>query len=151
MLGLPEETETDLKEIVSLVTELSRILRLNLSFNTFIPKPHTPLERASMATEAEIKEKTDFLRGHLKNNRYLSLRFHSYQQSFLEGILSRADRRMGRAILGAWQKGCRFDGWKEHFRFDFWTEALAEAKIDCRSILGAQPKEAILPWSHIVI
>jgi len=151
MLGLPEETETDLKEIVSLVTELSRILRLNLSFNTFIPKPHTPLERAGMATAAEIKEKTDFLRGHLKNNRYLSLRFHSYQQSFLEGILSRADRRMGKAILGAWQKGCRLDGWDEHFRFDFWTEALAEAEIDCRSILGAQPKKAILPWNHIVI
>ena len=151
MLGLPEETEADLKEIVSLVTELSRILRLNLSFNTFIPKPHTPLERAGMATEAEIKEKTDFLRGHLRHNRYLSLRFHSYQQSFLEGILSRADRRMGRAILGAWQKGSRFDGWNDHFRFDFWTEALAEAEIDCRSILGVQPKEAILPWNHIVI
>ncbi|MFH2068246.1 MAG: TIGR03960 family B12-binding radical SAM protein [Candidatus Omnitrophota bacterium] len=151
MLGLPEETEADLKEIVRLVTELSRILRLNLSFNTFIPKPHTPLERASMATEGEIREKTDFLRGCLKKNRYLSLRFHPYQQSFLEAILSRSDRRTGKAILGAWQKGSRFDGWDEHFRFDLWTEALSEAEIDCRSILEAQPENAVLPWSHIVI
>ncbi|MCX5641697.1 MAG: radical SAM protein, partial [Candidatus Omnitrophica bacterium] len=151
MLGLPEETESDLKEIIRLVTELSRILRLNLSFNTFIPKPHTPLERAGMATENEIKEKTDFLRGNLRNNRYLSLRFHSYPQSFLEGILSRADRKMGKAILGAWQKGCRFDGWDEYFRFDVWMEALAEAEIDCASILKAQPPEVILPWNHIVI
>ncbi|MFA5393197.1 MAG: TIGR03960 family B12-binding radical SAM protein [Candidatus Ratteibacteria bacterium] len=151
MLGLPEETEADLREVTKLITELSRILRLNLSFNTFIPKPHTPLERAGMATEEEIKEKTDFLRGHLKNNRFLSLRFHSYQQSFLEGLLSRADRKMGGTILGAWQKGCRFDGWDDHFRFDFWTEALAEAEIDCRSILAPQPERTILPWSHIVI
>ena len=104
-----------------------------------------------MATRDEIREKTDFLRGHLKNNRYLSLRFHPYQQSFLEGVLSRADRRTGRAIIGAWQKGGRFDGWNDRFRFDFWTEALAEAEIDCPAILGAQPKEAILPWNHIVI
>ena len=151
MLGLPEETEEDLRDVTNLITGLSRIIRLNLSFNTFIPKPHTPLERAGMAQEAEIKEKTAFIRGHLKNNRGLSFHFNPYNQSFLEGILCRADRRMGKAILGAWQKGSRLDGWSDYFRFDLWKEALAEAEIDCRSILGAKSKDAVLPWSHIVI
>lgn len=151
MLGLPEETDDDLREITKLIENLSKYLLLRLSFNTFIPKPHTPLERSRMATSGEIAEKTAFLKGRLKKNRYLSLDFHSYRQSCLEGILCRADRRAGKAILNAWKRGVRFDGWRNCFRFDLWKEALAEAEIDYEAILGGQSENAVLPWRHIVI
>ncbi|MFH0796794.1 MAG: TIGR03960 family B12-binding radical SAM protein [Candidatus Omnitrophota bacterium] len=151
MLGLPGETEDDLREIVSLIKELSRILFLNLSFNTFIPKPHTPLERCGMASGEDIREKKMFLQKSFGNRRYISPRFRSYGQSFLECLLARGDRRMSSVILGAWKKGARFDGWDEHSYFDLWEEALKESGINTEKMTGVLPENSVLPWSHIVV
>jgi len=151
MLGLPGETDQDLAEIVRLVRELSRILQLNVSFNTFIPKPHTPLERYGMAEKNVIAEKKEFLQKGLRSNRYLAVNFHPYEQSFLEAVICRADRRLAPAILGAWKMGARFAGWPEHFHFSVWESALAEHEIDPGHFLGPKTAEAVLPWSHIMV
>jgi len=151
MLGLPGENDQDIREVANLIMEMSKVINLNLSFNTFIPKPHTPLERCGMAKEEEIDQKIRFLKERFRRNRSLSYSFHLYKQSLLEAVLARGDRTVGQAIVKAWKKGARFDGRKEFFRFDLWQEAMAEMGVNYEMFLKEQPEGAVLPWSHIVI
>lgn len=149
MIGLPDETEADLAAIVTLATALSRHLRLNISLNTFIPKPHTPLERAPFCAAGPFRDKTVFLKQALARNRFISLHVHPWQQSFLEAILCRGDRRLGTVIDHAWQQGARFDGWLETARHQPWSDALAAAGSDPAAWLDGAPGP--LPWQHVRI
>ncbi|MCJ7706409.1 MAG: hypothetical protein MUO38_02205 [Anaerolineales bacterium] len=68
----------------------------------------------------------------------------------LEAWLSRGDRRLGRVILEAWQRGARFDAWQEHFRFDAWQEAFTAAGLEPSFYTHRErPIDEILPWDHI--
>jgi len=53
MIGLPGETEKDIYEIVDLIKEVSKIIVVKSSFNTFIPKPHAPFERERFISRQE--------------------------------------------------------------------------------------------------
>jgi len=68
----------------------------------------------------------------------------------LEAWLSRGDRRMGKVILGAWQRGARFDAWKEHFNGTIWAEAFTDARLDPAFYTHRErPIDETLPWDHI--
>ena len=60
----------------------------------------------------------------------VSIKTSPIESSVLEAVLARGDRRLGKAIETAWQKGCRFDAWRETFRPGAWWEALDECGLD---------------------
>jgi len=156
MLGLPFEELADLDGIVEFSTRVSELRRklnnspaqVNLSVNAFIPKPHTPLAFCRMQGIEEIKERQAYLKARIKNRR-LKVSFHDPHMSFVEGILSRGDRRLGSVILNAYSKGARFDAWGNYFSFQKWQNAFCEEKIDPGFYLRPRPPEEILPWDHI--
>ncbi len=85
-------------------------------------------------------------------DRGVHLMWHDPEESHIEALLAMGDRRVGRAILGAWKKGSRFDGWSEHFRPDAWYAAIREAGIDIDFYIHRQrPLDEVLPWDHIEI
>ena len=69
--------------------------------------------------------------------------------SFLEGIFSRGDERIGALLETAFRKGCRFDGWSEILRFDLWQEAIAETGINPEDFTREREINEILPWDNI--
>ncbi|MDD5166583.1 MAG: TIGR03960 family B12-binding radical SAM protein, partial [Candidatus Omnitrophica bacterium] len=156
MIGLPYEEEKDLDAIIDFsirVSELSRKLtrrpaQVNISVNTLIPKPHTPLQWFAMQGLEEIKYKQDYLRSKTKNKR-LKLDFHNRFMSVLEGVLSRGDRRLSQVILRAFKDGARFDAWNNYFVFDKWANAFDQSHIDYNSYLSQRPQEEVLPWSFL--
>ncbi|HNQ35300.1 MAG TPA: TIGR03960 family B12-binding radical SAM protein [bacterium] len=151
MLGLPGEEESDLRAIVVLIRELSRRLAVNVSFNTFIPKPYTPLERADLINREAFEVRSQILRRELRGVRSLKLDFHAYEQSRLEALLCRGDRRVGRVIEEAWENGCRFDAYREHFHPELWEKAWLDCGLDPDRFLFKQSRRRVLPWNHIVI
>lgn len=157
MIGLPTETEEDLREIVELAQKTlsasglarSSSNKINLSVSSFIPKPHTPFQWLPMESMEALSQKQLQLKGMLSP---LPIRFkwHNPRLSFLEGVFSRGDRSLGKVLLKAWQKGCRFDGWTDQLRFDLWMEAFQETDISPESFLYQKiPLECPLPWDHI--
>ena len=125
MIGLPSETFGDIDDIIRTiqgVLDMQKSVNINVSVTQFIPKPHTPFQWNIMESEESVKEKAMYIKKRVKSGR-VKLRFHDTKLSILEGILSRGDRRLGRAVLGAFKKGCRFDGWTEHQNFDAWNDA----------------------------
>jgi hypothetical protein len=83
-------------------------------------------------------------------DRGLRFSWHDPESTHVEGILSRGDRRVGRAILEAWRRGARFDAWTEHLRWDAWVAAMDAAGLDI-DFYTSREKDVheLLPWDHI--
>ena len=69
--------------------------------------------------------------------------------SFLEGVLSRADRRIADVVEKAYRKGAIFASWMDHFSIDPWLESLAECGLTAEEFTGARELDAPLPWDHL--
>ncbi|MFA5145531.1 MAG: TIGR03960 family B12-binding radical SAM protein [Candidatus Omnitrophota bacterium] len=163
MIGLPYEEQQDLDGIIDFshrASELRRKLnkpaaQVNISINTLIPKPHTPLQWFKMDGVESVKHKQDYLRDRpgqslpAKARGRLKLGFHNRYMSFLEAVLSRGDRRLSEVILSAFDKGAKFDAWVNHFVFETWDSAFKGANIDPDFYLRARPEDEPLPWDFI--
>ncbi|HOL68041.1 MAG TPA: radical SAM protein, partial [bacterium] len=109
MLGLPGETEGDLQEVVKLIREVSRIMAVHVSLNTFVPKAHTPLERETFNSREEIITRTHYLRNQLGSSPRIKLSFHPYEMSLVETFLGRGDEQLSQVLLSAWRHGARLE------------------------------------------
>ncbi|MBU0709144.1 MAG: B12-binding domain-containing radical SAM protein, partial [Candidatus Omnitrophica bacterium] len=121
---------------------------VKISINPLVPRPHTPLQWFSMETIKELKLKEDYLRKRTRSGR-LKLSFHDPRMSFLEGVLSRGDRRLSEVILRAFRNGARFDAWNDQFCFDKWLLAFEECGVDPNFYTNQRSREEILPWDFI--
>ena len=162
MIGLPTETLDDVTGIAELaqrVLELGRKIRgkegkagrvkISVSVASFVPKSHTPFQWVSQAPLEELERRQDHLR-RLLRDRAIAFSRTYVDESLLEAVLARGDRRVAAVILRAWQKGCRLDGWSEHFDFAKWMEAFAEADLDPYFYSHRERDlEETLPWDHI--
>lgn len=157
MIGLPTETMEDVLAIARLVRAVRDIgrrwrgnrARVNVSVATFIPKAHTPFQWLPMEDAREIAAKQKALRRALPS-RAVDLSWSDPKTAWLEAVLSRGDRRLGKVVLRAWQLGARFDAWAEAFQPQLWQHAFAEAGIDPAFYATRQRSlDEVLPWSHI--
>lgn len=156
MVGLPTETERDLKALIDFVKELRRVKgpqgrggKINVSVATFIPKSHTPFQWVPQNALAQSREKIDYIKKNLRLSG-VQVKWQNPQVSILEGLWARGDRRLSRLLLEAYRQGCQFDGWSDHFNFSLWGEALAAA--DVRADFYTTRKRDLaepLPWDHI--
>jgi radical SAM-linked protein len=152
MLGLPHEEQADMEGIVNLGYEALRAAKnrgqITISLSTFVPKPHTPFQWHRQISLEETHAKQDFIRQRIKN-RNINVKWHDARMSFLEGIFSRGDERMGTLLETAFRKGCRFDGWSEILRFELWQEAIAETGINPEDFTRERESNETLPWDNI--
>jgi radical SAM family uncharacterized protein len=157
MLGLPTETDDDVLEISRLVSAIleqgrkirGKVVEISVTASTFVPKPHTPFQWSPLCDQATIVHRQEILRRSLPN-RGVKLSWSDWDATWLEALISRGDRRLGAAILRAWQLGSRFDAWQECFKPELWRQALAELEIDGGGYTTRErQRNEILPWSHI--
>ncbi len=156
MLGLPTETEDDIRGIVKICRELSQLKKkfdghpasINISISAFIPKPHTPFQWEAMEGISPLKEKIRFIKDSLKS-RLFKVDAHNVESSFLEAVFSRGDRKLGKVILTAFNKGCRFDNWSDKFRFDLWMKSFEEEGIEPCSYTHSRNSDEALNWDVI--
>ena len=160
MLGLPTEMDEDIRGITELARKVVDLfysmpsrpkgkVSVSVSCATFVPKPHTPFQYEPQITGEEIAHKQDVL-VKSNTNRRIEVHYHHSDTSLLEGVFARGDRRLGKVLLRAFEKGCRFDSWDETFRFPLWEEAFAECGLDPAFYANrTRSFEEILPWSHL--
>ncbi len=157
MIGHPTETDEDVEAIAKLAIEVLRRGRVvqpragvNVGVSTFVPKPFTPFQWERQIGIDETRHKQEILRRRL-NVRGVQLRPHEAENSWLEGIVSRGDRRVGELFELAWREGCRLDGWSEHFDFGKWTRAIEKWGVDPAHCLRERAVDEPLPWDHVDI
>ena len=162
MLGLPTETDEDVIGIAQLAEKVywtwksyavnkSRGLRITVSTSFFVPKPFTPFQWEAQITREEYHRRVDLLRNSIKN-KSIQYNWHEMETSYIEAVLARGDRRLGKLLETVWRKGARLDSWSEYFDFERWMEAFAETGIDPDFYaLRERSKDELLPWSMIDI
>ncbi len=157
MIGHPEETLEDVQAIIDLclrtLNEGTKILgkkaTLNVGVSTFIPKPHTPFQWVPQDTRRSVIEKQALLKQQLRRGG-MHLRWNNIDDSEFEGWLSRGDRRLGRVIRRAWEKGCKFDAWQDQHKHGAWLQAFAECGIDPDFYNHrGRGLDEVFPWDHI--
>jgi radical SAM family uncharacterized protein len=158
MIGLPGETDEDLTGIADFSLQASQLRRkmglppaqVNISVNTFIPKPHTAFQWCGMSSREELWRKQQLLKDAVRK-KSVRVSFHGIGMSIIEGIFSRGDRRLDRVITRAFEKGACFDAWDDHFSYDRWMEAFKEEGIDPLFYLKPRATDEILPWDFLDI
>jgi len=152
MIGLPEETEEDRKEIGYQLRQLTSKggPQIHVNLGLFVPKPHTPFQWVDFPGAFELSERMRVLQNMLKSLRRVRQGHASPLASTLEALLARGDESLGEVLERAYLNGARFDSWTDHFRIDLWKQAMAEQGIDFEAPrpFSFQPGER-LPWSMV--
>ena len=158
MFGLPTETEEDIIGICNIVDRIRKIysaspqrarrLRISVSASTFIPKPFTPFQWERQISEEEVKQKVALLKSRLYSKN-TTISWNDFALSEMEAVLARGDRRVGKAIQRAYEKGCYLDGWTDKFNAKLWNEAFEEVGVDKTFYTREWGEDEILPWDFI--
>ncbi len=167
MLGLPTETEEDIKEIAVLADKVARKYyeipkdqrngkcQITSSSSFFIPKPFTPFQWARMYRGEEYIAKAATVKHAFNdqlNRKSLRYQWHDVEVSVLEGVFARGDRKVGAVIEEAYRMGCLYDSWSDCFDNDKWMQAFENTgvSIDFYNYRDRSLDE-ILPWDYIDI
>jgi len=167
MLGLPTETEDDMREIARLSDRVARRYyeipkdqrngkcQITASSSFFVPKPFTPFQWASMFPAEEYTRRALIVKDEFQaqlNRKSLKYNWHDAQTTVLEGVMARGDRRVGRVIEEAYRLGCLFDSWTECFDNDLWMQAFENTGVDIDFYnLRQRGADELFPWDFIDI
>ena len=165
MLGLPTETEEDMKGIAHLAEKIAETyydipkdqrngkVQINVSTSFFVPKPFTPFQWCGMFREQDFIEKAKVVKNEIRsmlNQKSIKYSWHEPDVTILEGFLARGDRRCADVIELAYKKGALYDAWSESFHYDLWKEAFAETGIDIDFYtLRERSTDELLPWDFL--
>ncbi len=157
MIGLPTETDADVAAIADLcgrVLEAGRRINkhamVRTGVSTFVPKPFTPFQWTAQLGLEETRARQQQL-GVLfgKSGRGIKFGRHAPEASYIEGLLSRADRRAAPLLASVLRHGGGFETWEERLNFNAWRAAIADTGYDTAGALGERMTDAPLPWEHI--
>ncbi len=157
MIGQPGETMEDVQAIADLskavIVEgrktIGKRANLHVGVSTFVPKPHTPFQWASLDPLAVVLEKQNLLKDQLRGPG-LKMTWSNPRETILEAALSRGDRNLSKVIETAWRNGAKFDAWQDQFNFNIWMDAF-EAHHLSPDFYASRPRsmEEAFPWDHI--
>lgn len=166
MLGLPTETEEDMRAIPELANDIAALYyetvpkekrngkcQITISTSFFVPKPFTPFQWARMYTPSDYLGRAKIVNDHMKaqlNHKSIRYNWHEADVTVLEGILARGDRKISKAILDVYQNGGIFDAWNEFFDYQRWLDAFERCDIDPDFYtMRERSEDEIFPWDFI--
>ncbi len=160
MLGLPTETDEDVLGIAELVYKIlkcwkanasnkKRGVRIHVATAFFVPKPFTPFQWEKQISPEEYLRRARLLKDNMPS-KSIEYNYHAADLSRLEAVLARGDRKLGRVLETAVERGARLDAWDEYFDYPLWLEAFRDCGIDpdFYTVRGYDEDE-LLPWQTI--
>lgn len=168
MLGLPMETEEDIRGIAHLSEKIAELYyetvpkenrsgkcQIVASTSFFVPKPFTPFQWARMCTKEEFLDKARTVNLEIKNQlnrKSIKYNWHEADVTVLEGIFARGDRRIGAAIQLAYERGALYDAWSEYFDNERWMKAFEDCGLDVDFYtVRERGEDEVFPWDFIRI
>ena len=161
MMGLPTETEEDVKAIIELAQKVVDLfyslpnrpkgkgVTVNISVACFVPKPFTPFEFEPQDTPEQFVAKQKLLLETV-SSRKISISYHDSGTSRIEAILARGDRRLADVVEAVWQEGGRLEGWEDYFSPARWYAAMEQAGLS-PDFYATRKREydELMPWDHL--
>ncbi|MEG1746114.1 MAG: TIGR03960 family B12-binding radical SAM protein [Raoultibacter sp.] len=161
MIGLPTETDDDIKGIASLACRAYQRMKqavppdqrghikLGISAALFVPKSQTPFQWDGQIAPEEAQRRVNLLRSSVRT-RAIDVNWHDPSTSFVEAVMSRGGRECSDWVEQAWKRGARFDAWSECFNATAWRDAAQAVGLDTASVAQTTYDTArIMPWEHV--
>jgi len=157
MIGLPGETDEDLRGIIETakrVSDAGREVRgrradVNVTISPFIPKPHTPFQFGRQRDFGYLLDVERRLASLARGSR-VHLKMHDPRSSYVEAVFARGSRKLSKAIVAGVKAGCLFDEWREFFSLDRWLKVFESVGVDPDAVARREiPQEEVLPWDHL--
>ena len=161
MIGLPTETDDDIKGIARLVQQAydrartvvppdqKGSIQISASVALFVPKAQTPFQWDGQIPPEEALRRVNLLR-HSVKYRAITINWHDPKTSFVEAVMSRGGRESAALVEEAWRRGARFDAWTECFDEQAWRDAAAALEFDVEKVAQTSyPTDYVMPWDHI--
>ncbi len=161
MIGLPTETDFDVESINTLSQKVvdefynnpdrqkGKTVSVSDGVSSFVPKPFTPFQWEAQDSREELKRKQNLLKETCTSKK-VSFRFHNIDMTFLEAVMARGDRRVGKVIEDAWRNGCTFDSWDDKFNFEQWLKSFENTDVSPEFYANRKRNyNEVLPWDII--
>jgi len=148
MVGLPTETDTDIRAIMALTREikhayaqeargLRRLHQITLSISPFVPKPVTALQWHPFEQLSHIKRKLKAIHSGLSKESKVTVTHDMPKWGYIQALLSQGDRRVGSILMQACQDGG-------------WSRALQSTSVNPDFyVYRAKAFTEALPWDFI--
>lgn len=168
MVGLPGETEQDIRQIAELSLQLAKLRKkacpersrrvdgkmaqINVTISWLVPKPHTPFGWLAQKPLIYFEQAKQLILDEKKKlaAKTVQFKFHNIERSILESAIGRGDRRLCNVIEEAWKNGAKFDLWDECFNPAIWRAAFEKFGFNLESLAQKQfDTEEIQPWEHL--
>jgi radical SAM family uncharacterized protein len=149
LIGLPSETDEDVKaipllakrirhQILSNLKSQKKRWRLILSVNPFIPKPATPFQWVPLEEVGELKKKLKMIQREVQGERGMEMIYDLPKWAYIQALFSRGDRRVGKILMAA------------HRHQGNWSQALRETSINSDFyVYRERDLDEIFPWDFI--
>ena len=160
MLGLPTETDDDIRGIADMADQVlhcwrenaknkNRGVRITISTSCFIPKPHSPFQWEAQISKEEYLRRVELLRTSI-TARNVTYNWHDAETSVIESALSRGDRKLADVLETVWRSGGRLDAWSDYFSFERWEKAFETCGLDLDWYASRERgMDEVLPWDMI--
>ena len=112
MLGLPDEQDEDIEELIAFTRRLAAIHPVALGIAPFVPKYNTPMARDPFAGVQAVERRLDQLQRGLRGCR-AEIRSTSAKWAWVEYRLAQGGAAAGYAALTATRAGGGFSAWRK--------------------------------------
>jgi radical SAM family uncharacterized protein len=149
MVGLPQETMSDVEAIVELCKKIKhrflkasrpkgRLGHISVSLNCFVPKPFTPFQWVPLENVGSLKKKIRHVKDGLR--RVANVRVHADlpKWAYIQALLSRGDRRVSDLLVGIYKNNGN------------WVKTLKASIINTDFFVYRERSfDEMLPWDFI--
>lgn len=165
MLGLPTETEEDMRSIPELANDIAvryyeipkdqrnGKCQITISTSFFVPKPFTPFQWARMYQPEDYIGRAKIVNDTVKeqlNRKSIKYNWHEADVTVLEGVLARGDRKVSQVLLYVYEHGGIFDAWSEFFDYQRWLDAFEACGVSMDFYTTRERLlDEIFPWDFI--
>lgn len=150
MIGIPAETQEDLKEMIELVKKIKNLHKgfsLGFSFSTFVPKPHTPFQWCKREDTKSLEKKQNYLKKEF-HKLGVKANFSSVKWDYYQTLLSRGGKELGDYVLRVYELGGNIGAFKAAYK-----EIAKENKFPDSDYYATReiPLNETLPWDFIEV
>lgn len=140
MIGLPGETDEDVERLCQLSQEISGRFEGKVALNIapFVPKAHTPFQRAPMAPTEILEARLSAIQERLRPAG-IAVKADSIAWAGVQGVLARGGPELAEALVAMSKTTLRA-----------WQQSFAQQGLSQEAYLQAHPAPHKLPWEGLV-
>ena len=150
IVGLPDENEDDIKELVELMLKIKNKYKsadFSLTVSTFVPKANTPFQLEKRESSKILEKRINVLKKNLLS-KGIQVRPASVNWDDIQALFSRGDRRLGEYAVEVFKNGANLGAFKQVYKKMYKENRLPPFEYFANETKNFQEHQ---PWDFIKV